>query len=491
MSLNHSYHIFMFPFRWNIPNTEEDLYHSQISLDRIEYSEHSSWERVSKLSDYQEEVSLYNEKNYFYEFVHASLYDNGTPATLIRHYERKEPRDGGVKFIIRVNVSGSKKEYILDVEAINLNLYSTGVGVLSFYLANGKYAAPDDILAINQYGRRVYPPFYGDIEKRYEIAESLEIVGLTLGSLYENFERYEVGQSNWPSPAIIQKLIVDIATNVDIKSVIDDRMYVVSWYRNNELASKYSDGKELEQSYMVTDESSFWYRFVFVDGGSWPTCQDLQMRKELIKAASYTRWRDFGTLYGVSRYSFMMLSGAGENYKYLYDYMETNYARVAELILVQRATVLRFSSEITQLSNLVLSDKRLSVKISSLFQEYIRFVNQIHFREITAQDQGIELYNILYKQMNLEPHVEKLDREIEELHNHLSIKEDRISNREMAILTNIATIFVPASLVTGFFGMNKEENSPIDYGLPFYLIIVLTVVSVILFFALRRRRSSK
>ncbi len=373
----------------------------------------------------------------------------------------------------------------MNVEAINLNLYSTGVGVLSFYLANDLYDKPDDILLINQYGRRMYPPFFADIQYRNEIAEFIQIEGLNSGCFFDDFKGYRTPHSNTPS-CIIKDLISDIALNIDIKAVIDDRMYVMSWFRNESLASKFKKYEKFKESWLVEDE--FWYKYVFIDGLT-TTCQDKEMRVKLITESSYQRWQGYGSMYGASRYSFVMLSNAGLGEKYLYDYFETMYARMAELCLVERASVLRFSSEVTQLSNLVLSDRRLSQKISSLYQEYIRFVNQIHFREVSAQDQAIEMYKLLYEQINLKDHVEKLDQEIEELHNHLSIKEDRISNQEMAVLTILATISVPASLIAAIFGMNDNfvcKSKEMIY--PLMLMLIFTFLSIIVFFVLRRQK---
>ena len=60
---------------------------------------------------------------------------------------------------------------------------------------------------------------------------------------------------------------------------------------------------------------------------------------------------------------------------------------MAELVLVQRASMLRFSGEITKVSQLSNQDvEAVSKRVSSLYKEYIRFVNQIYFREITAQE---------------------------------------------------------------------------------------------------------
>ena len=70
----YSYHIFYFPFKWEIMGLENQAFSDQVNLDNIQYNRNSHWERSQK-PDPGEEESLYNEKNYYYTFVHNILYD--------------------------------------------------------------------------------------------------------------------------------------------------------------------------------------------------------------------------------------------------------------------------------------------------------------------------------------------------------------------------------------------------------------------------------
>ena len=167
--------------------------------------------------------------------------------------------------------------------------------------------------------------------------------------------------------------------------------------------------------------------------------------------------------------------------------MAEEYARMAELVFMQRATVLRFSSEITHISNMSIP-KDFGARVSSLYKEYIRFENQIYFREVSAQDQGIEMYQLLFKAVNLENQVKKLDEEIEELYNFVSLNEDRRTNRTMSLLTWITTIFLPVTVTTGFFAMTDYAFSGDKGGhylgiqacilLCFSLIVILTILII-------------
>lgn len=475
--MRHSYHIFMFPFRWHIEAKRNERIGEQIAFQNIDFpAVFQNWDRVIDPCVEEEKQSLYNEKNYFYEFAHGALYDTGKDdnTNIIRHYERKETKHQQVLYKIKT----ADKEYTLNVEHINLNLYSTGVGILSFYIYNETYAEKEDILKINQYGRRVYPPFYLDKTGHIETAHEIGFEGLN-GVYSEDFSSYKTSDYNRPA-GFIQKMIHEVAPNIDIKAVIDDRMYTMSWYKNDNFINSLCNMTDEECS-----KNDDWYRYVFVDAGD-PTCQNERMKSSLLENATYNRWQKWSSLYGISRYSFVMLTSCGCP-EHLLKYFETEYVRMAELVLIQRASVLRFSTEVTNISSMDREkhDEMLPEKVRSLYKEYIRFVNQIHFREVSAQDQAIELYDKLYETAKLKEHVEKLDDEIEELYNYVSMRSGNDLNNIMAKLSVIATIFVPATFVAGLFGMNNDFMGNDIYIESFFnsvwVQLTLVVLSIVIF----------
>lgn len=453
----YSYHIFYFPFRWDILEKENSLLSEQINLENINYTQ-SLWERTQYISNENEQKDLYNEKNYYHQFVHHILYDElNSKTNYIHHFERYEPKNSShIHYIIKLK--NREIPYSLQVKAMNINLYSTGVGFLSFYLSNEdiNQSTPQDILNINQYGRRIMPPFFDDIQYRNEIAEYIAIEGLTSETIYrEDFNLYTT-QDSWKQASFITLLIGDLSDNIKITPIIDDRMYVASWYKNDELAQQFTSDENI---YCNTDTSfsSFWYKYLFVDGSS-ETCQNNKMKQELLQKHTYLRWQKWSSLYGVSRYSFVYLTNSDVP-DYLLNYFQTIYARMVELVILQRSSMLRFSSEVSKVSNFANQDVDIiSQRVSSLYKEYIKFINQIYFREVTSQDQGIELYSMFHDNLNMTDYITDLDGEIEELHQYVSLKEDQSRNQKAAFLNNIATLLLPVTVITGFWGMNKWED---------------------------------
>ena len=488
----YSYHIFYFPFKWEIMGLENQAFSDQVNLDNIQYNRNSHWERSQK-PDPGEEESLYNEKNYYYTFVHNILYDEEhSPLNLIHHFERKEPKlSNHIYYYIKKK--GRNNPYKLIVDAMNINLYATGVGFLSFYLKNEDCTqnSPEDILAINQYGRRIMPPFFNDTRLRNEISEYIRIEGLNQTVYFEDFKSYTPYDS-WQPSSSIKKLICELVTNLSIDPIIDDRMFVATWYKNNQLSQQFTNNAK---AYFDSQDpfSDYWYRLLFIDGSN-ATFQNEKMKKELLEEHTYYRWQQWSSLYGISKYSLVYLTN-NEVPDYLIEYFQTIYARMAELVLVQRASMLRFSGEITKVSQLSNQDvEAVSKRVSSLYKEYIRFVNQIYFREITAQDQGIEMYNKLHSCLQMESYIKDLDGEIEELHQYISLMEDRERNKKASLLNDIATLFLPITVITGFWGMNQisevmEENGELStsFIIQSLLLIIGTLCAICIIYKRKRK----
>lgn len=478
----YSYHIFYFPFKWNVDGLYDANFSDQIDMNRITFSKQGKWKRITSAVG-ADAVNLYNEKNYYYKFVHKVLYDNQGDENLICHFERQELQGiNEVRYLIKVK--GREQPYSLKIDAINLNLYATGVGFLSFYLGNDKKEqnSPNDILFINQYGRRIMLPFFADIVTRYETAEFLEIKGLD-GCYREEFN-YTL-EDAWKPAAFVTTLIKEVATNISFVPVVDDRMFVVTWYKNSDLCNKFKG--RLEQFMENGDDDHFWYRFLFVDGSSC-MCQNTKMRYELLEKHTYPRWENWGSLYGTTRYSMVLLTSDSAP-DHLFTCFETIYTRMAELVLMQRASMLRFSEEVTKVS--YLSHKEIDViskRISSLYKEYIHFVNQIYFREVTAQEQGIELYEMLQRNLKMEEYVKDLDGEIGELHQYVSLMDDRDRNKKATLLNNLATVFLPVSIITGFWGMNKIYDVVKDPGIVWQVITLLVGILFALCFIYNKKR---
>lgn len=453
----HSYHIFLFPFQWEQDSCKGKPFNERFDLLKVNVQNDSMWENLPFPKVDQYETELYNEKNFFYKFVHNVLYDNGkTDQAIVRHFERKEAYHNELSY--EIGVKANKEDiYKLKIKSIGIDLFSTGTGILIFYLENHSYTDIIDIKRINQYGRRVFPPYMSATDgvagtKQGELADYISIKGLhgEPALYFEDFTHVKT-TDYWKHANFIDTLIKDLDQNILVEPVVDDRMFTLCWFFDKKTSERIKND-ELFPTFVSSND---WHEYLFVDSNG-SSCQNQLMQKKLLEEHTYARWQKEGTLYGVTRYSFMAISDEGWfTQNVLLTHFRTMYVRMVELVLVQRSSILKFSSEVTTFSSLTDKDpQRLADNIGVFYQAYIRFVNQVYFREVTAQEQGIELYEMLQQSLHLKDQVKDLDEEIGELHNYATLLDDKRQNQNLSLLTKIGALFIAPSLIASYFGMN-------------------------------------
>ncbi len=490
-----SYHVFMFPFKWDycssgrIKNIYELPIKERLNIKKFNEFLGDEWTYKEFKID---EPSDYNEYVYFYEYVRDAIYNtkNLSDRKLFNdetsyYYENKKiTRQNNYKYFIKLKTG---KLFELAIEAVSLKLYETGAGILSFHLTNNNYYDKEDILKINDFGRRIYPQFLGYNYSLDKVKESFfsdyiyidnerkpdDKINKT-GFENSNYNKFNSNSQsdineikNNSSPIILPDFIHSLFTqeyittkirrnSIVISPIIDDRMYVLCWYGNDFITNELKgyDDRKNEYNFLYSD---FWYQFVFVDGNG-KTCQSKVMSKNLLNDVTNDRWIEYNTLYGISRYSFVCLTNESFIGKsVILTHCKTMYFQMALLCLAQRVSMLRFSNEVTHISSL---KETKIIKVTELYKMYLNFVNKIYFREVTAQEQGIELYKMMHKNMNIDNDIKDLNYEIAELHNYISLINDKDTQFTLTKLTKISGFLLIPALIAGFFGMDFIYNRP-------------------------------
>jgi len=263
---------------------------------------------------------------------------------------------------------------------------------------------------------------------------SLVPESITINEVTENF-----CYTKSPEKPELSKIIASLVPADKITSAIDDRMFVISYYLNKILTD------DLKRDYEKNDD---WYRYVFVDGDG-KTVQNSQMQQELIKKSTYSRWQGYGTMYGITRYSFVCLADS----PFALEHIKTMYFQMFSLLLMVRATTLKFSGEVASIAN-KLEKSKDGKEIRTLYQRYIKFVSRFYFREVTAKEQGIEIYEKALELLKIERDVKDLDNEIAELFTYTDMTKQAQINEAVAKLSAYGIPLMVASLIAGVFGMN-------------------------------------
>ncbi len=489
----HSSHLFIFPFRWFFSGSEDWKKKRKIELVR-QHIDKNFWRPFKFQIKNYNAYNTYNEYAYFYPQVRDILgLDHGKNSTDVLRYEYK--LNGNEQYVISLKEG---KTYTLDIEDILVSFFPDGIGVFVFVLNNNKHASPDDILKINDYGRRIFPQFLSteepmtDKTKGSFLADSIELKNLSTAfgnMVFEDFSYYDslenLRKKPFVLPAHIGKLLGKAFCDdlryqplIETEPVLDDRMFVLSMYFNGGLMRELSRW-DYGTNHYVYETDDFWYKYIFVDGKD-KSSKSKTFTQKLLKASTYDRWiGQHGHLYGMSRYSFVVL--AADNWftrNVILMHIKFLYFQMIKLALVQRAYLVHFGMKVARISAKIKTGtsslKYYREHIGQLYLDYIKFINRIYFREITAQEQGIELYDMLQEKMRIERDVKDLDREIQELNEFLE-------TQETASLNRFAHWFLPAALIAGVLGMNTMPEKWIISSKPYWpfwismAVVVLTV----------------
>lgn len=621
-----SRHIFLFPFKFKYDPKKKDenltLKKAPLSDPFIKYLS-AKWSTVDQKETTEEEaedkVLLYNEKKYFHPFVHPVIFsDSENPnlkvlkqSSLLAKFVKKGE---GWTYSIKINkgkkrnhetpILGKQREdqqrpefetidIDLEIRKVTLDLYKgdkddfykSGIGILGFHLEyypsqskqeDSKDDLLDNVLLINQFGRRLYPPFLdlnykhfglGKIDdvlkgvKHRELAESIKIATMGIDVKWEGFDHLENNLDLYDSIYLPDHILHfldlekkegrfylkksgnedSVNKEMEIEPVLDDRMFVMSWLGAPQLAKefrskalKYEDEKK-KFGYVLSDlcqrkqggfeaggfyrnaaqqkalainrsydgygyaSNDFWYQYVFVDGVR-KTCQNDLMQEELMDKHTYARWVENYTLFGISRYSFVMLTAPIDelrkpeiNAAFLPQHLQSVYFRMVSLALVQRAMVLKFSKEINDtVDNNGKEDHEKSTKS---YEQYVKFINQYYFREISTQEQGIELYDMLQEHLRVEKQAKELEKEFAELYQLINIKEAELAGKRAKIYTIFGSLFTVSLFVNGLLSSRyfKDLSDTLTYenstwnnesckGIYYFLILVGTGITLMFSF---------
>lgn len=569
----YSSHIFLFPFKFKVEAEKNQKKEKQNEIFigyikekwKIGIAETETKEE-KELRIRTEKVTLYNEKKYFHDFVHPAIFasleynDNRQINSISKKVDliyritiKKRKYDPAQSTSDDDQKNSTYENYAIDLnlKKITLDIYNEGIGIFSFHLdffpepvldENNKLS---NVLLINQYGRRLYPPFldlrYGDFNidevnselegtKRRELPESISIFDRNEMVCVENWDYFQIPMNEFNvlnASTYIPKHILyflglkelknkywfeysekekDIKkAELNLKLVLDDRMFVMSWLGAKQLTEEFQKQKiklneEKEQfGYVLSDlckrqignneaggfyrnvsepvsfiprysnkyrylNNDFWYQYVFIDGST-KTCQNEIMQEQLLSKHTYDRWVGYNTLYGITRYSFVILSMPFKELKtpevnaaFIPGHLQTIYFRMVSLVLLQRAMVLDFSKRINDIDiSIENEDKKIQKEALLLYKTYRDFINKTFHREVTAQEQGIELYDMLQEHLRVEKQAKELEKEFDEMNRFISLVGENQSKARMKIFTILTGVFLIPTFI-----LNLLKNKKID-----------------------------
>lgn len=487
----YSYHTFLFPFLWNDAN--------KVSRKKFSQCLRDGW-KLDMISDIikPSNKEFYDQYHYFNQAARNALYTtNDDQSAVVWNYRydlerlnpdgsysgdwlRKEKKaDNPAKYVIQRE--DKKKE--LAINGLRLKLFNTGVGMLIFELENYSYSDEESIVFINEFGRRVFMPYLNANDDRtcklcadcislmYGEKEILGASGKVSGAEqeYENETKLAQPITFFLSNNNGYSITTSKASkkNFFIEPIIDDRMFVACFYENKDFVNGMSLWKDGRYKYFYDAENYIpnektipdpqgkpnghdnaaaqLYKMMFVDGVGL-SCHSRVMLKSLLEKHIYDRWLEYafyddknnlvksGSITGITEYS--MITVASFAPAVVTPFL-TEYIEMVILVLAQRASLLAFERTISEIAC-----QKNKMDVDRVQRDYVIFQSELLLQEVTPQQQGIELYDMLIDNLFINKQQKEIENQIKSLFELNTTSHEKTENCILFILAVLGIVDV-------------------------------------------------
>lgn len=468
--LPYSYHTFLFPFIWK---TSEDKTREEFEkiLSVGKRWIDKSWKAEKVREDVKERSAWFQDYAAFQYFTKSAnnVIFNTRGDNLVRCFEYHQHKGN-------YTISKGDAEYHLVINNVRLNVYDIGIAVLIFELENHECKSLDDVNEINEYGRRINLPILiaSDGKKNVTHPICADKISISFGNITFTEDYVKTMNSIGTDTAYLEKHIAmnyimrpiqelldgrgednggyEVTANEEhqnnsvfyIKPCIDDRMFVCCLVRDDDYSNKIKEFDVARGEYRYLSDCYNFnaegcateigldldiYKLMFIETSV--TSQSASMRHKLLKRCVYDRWIDYGTIHGVTHHSMVCLTSAYEGIiDSVINPFLTEYVQLAVLTVVQRAVILLLSDEASEVANGFAGDEVITKEeiesIEKLQARYVTAQNQLLLAEVTVQEQGVEIYELLKKELYIKENIADLDSEISNLRDVADIANARL-----------------------------------------------------------------
>ena len=400
---------------------------------------------------------------------------------------------------------------------------------------------------INEYGRRLFPPFivmsHSDKCKNsngkkcdtscLQSADDHPLCASSLSvSLYEENREKEKLVSSVLTKKVFQKdpdsehqqMILFDGTNLTpqlplIKSLIsdkkdwkpipaiDDRMFVVCCIADPRiipsLTTPVIDNKYLYQR--DTEIAKRLYGLINIDLPEGSSAQNIQFVQEQLDDQLYGRWIDQGTFHAITQHSFFCVTDDESKVEntVILPFL-TQYTLMATLALAQRASLIHFDKRLTQIASRFgdEKDKKVEDDLKDEAIAFAKFQGELILDEVTPQIQGIEIYAKLQKMLYIDKLNEGANRQMTKLFEISEAEFNRkvsAAGTALAIFAGLIGIFALLFEFGNQFGKRldilPEDNMRlqpyITGGYTFLMVFAICVGLIVFVWTIMKKKLSR
>lgn len=238
---------------------------------------------------------------------------------------------------------------------------------------------------------------------------------------------------------------------------------------------------------LLPNRATPWIRLLNVDEPDQSIHVPTVFEAEWAARRTYRRWANEGCVYGFSGHSGAMLSGAC-SVPPTWRHFRELYFDQALLLLYLRSTIFRFSARLTRYS---CEAARASMEKPSddflerfmvLRWQFTLFTNLYQFPIISNQQQSLEMYSLLRREMDVQDLYDEVSSKIHGTHELLALVESGKQSDTTTRLTVVATIGLLLSLLLSFFGINvflpDESNKEWQWNELWLLLVGFVFIAI-------------
>lgn len=390
----------------------------------------------------------YEEAAYFHDFVRDFLYEKDEDRAH-RSYCRTDLQSKQLDFHL------SRGDFGFTIDTLELDLFTFGVAILTLEIVSTGPLRLNQVLDLIDHDRRAFPGYWaGELPGLCPKAVTIDGTRYDAGTRQQQVDHLKTSGALRLFPwwreilAPLRLLGEPGAADTPIwRHVLDERVPVMSYIALPDAAAfkQISDGD--------------WFRIAAADEAgtdAMPYNSDFlaAQRDQLFydrhfpcdKSTSLTRQCFAGYHYAIV--------GARDFFgTYIQTHFRSHYRRMNFIAQLEFAAMLTFSRRLTDLAKdpekSGFRDKLLAVR-----EDFLAFTHSYIFTDVSNHLQAREMNARLRASMSLDALRHDVEEELRAASDFAIAREQRDMGLSQEILTRFATLFLPATLATGFAGMN-------------------------------------
>ncbi|MGO8736568.1 MAG: hypothetical protein ACLQVM_27675 [Terriglobia bacterium] len=211
-----------------------------------------------------------------------------------------------------------------------------------------------------------------------------------------------------------------------------------------------------------SDARGVWVKLLNVDSPGDNIFSLTKFEKQWLKARTYRRWEEFGTVYGFSYHSGAMIASP-KGRPPVWRHFADMYFDLVLLLLYLRIGSFRFSRRLNEISELMRNPqkgnlKRFTEDFRSLREAFALFANLYQYPLLSNQQQGLEMYEIARKNLDVNELFLEVQDKIKATHDYLETRTSQEQVDTTVGLTVVATIGLAIVLTLNFLALDIVKH---------------------------------